>query len=78
LSEEPKECGAVWRGGQLYPTCQKPVGHDGDHRSGLFRWRDEAMDPPHYRCSRCLRVSHNPNDAQQRYCGACHKFEDER
>lgn len=30
-----------------------------------------------YTCPRCGRVSYNPHDLAQRYCGACHLFEDE-
>lgn len=30
-----------------------------------------------YSCPHCGRKSHNPNDAQHRYCGACHRFEDD-
>jgi hypothetical protein len=30
-----------------------------------------------YTCPRCGRVSHNPNDLANRYCGACHLFEDD-
>jgi hypothetical protein len=30
-------------------------------------------------CPFCARVSYNPNDVQQQYCGYCHVFiEDER
>ena len=25
-------------------------------------------------CPKCLRVSHNPNDLKNRYCGACKEF----
>lgn len=27
-----------------------------------------------FTCPKCGAVSHNPNDAAQRYCGACHSF----
>jgi hypothetical protein len=30
-----------------------------------------------YVCPRCGRTSHHPEDAAQRYCGACHRFEDD-
>lgn len=30
-----------------------------------------------YTCPRCGRVSYNPHDLAQRYCGACHLFEDD-
>ncbi|MET0405272.1 MAG: hypothetical protein ABW123_22850 [Cystobacter sp.] len=30
-----------------------------------------------FECPRCKRVSHNPNDALNRYCGACHEFFEE-
>jgi ribosomal protein S27AE len=29
---------------------------------------------PHFLCPRCDRISFNPNDQAQRYCGACHVF----
>lgn len=34
-------------------------------------------ETPSYTCPRCGAISHNPNDLRERYCGACHKFEDE-
>jgi len=30
-----------------------------------------------YTCPRCGRTSHNRNDEEHRYCGACHLYEDE-
>lgn len=30
-----------------------------------------------YRCPRCGARSFNPHDIRERYCGACHVFEDE-
>lgn len=30
-----------------------------------------------YTCPRCDRTSHNPIDAEARYCGNCHNFESE-
>lgn len=27
-----------------------------------------------FTCPRCGRTSHNPNDAEQGYCGACHDW----
>ena len=30
-----------------------------------------------FTCPFCDAVSHNPNDAQQRYCGRCHLFVDD-
>lgn len=29
-----------------------------------------------YTCPNCGRTSHNPNDERERYCGACHRYED--
>ncbi len=29
---------------------------------------------PAFTCPHCGRVSHNPTDIAQRYCGACHRF----
>lgn len=28
------------------------------------------------KCLLCNRISHNPNDIRQRYCGNCHTFHD--
>jgi hypothetical protein len=28
-------------------------------------------------CFTCGRISHNPNDVEQKYCGACHRFHDQ-
>lgn len=33
-----------------------------------------GMQPATFTCPKCFRVSHNPNDARERYCGACHEF----
>lgn len=30
-----------------------------------------------FTCPRCEAVSHNPNDAANRYCGRCHVFVDD-
>jgi hypothetical protein len=30
-----------------------------------------------YTCPKCGRISHNPNDALNRYCGYCHLFEEQ-
>ena len=30
-----------------------------------------------YTCPYCQMTSHNPNDERYKYCGNCHKFEDE-
>jgi ssDNA-binding Zn-finger/Zn-ribbon topoisomerase 1 len=30
-----------------------------------------------YTCPNCQAVSHNPHDEIERYCGRCHKYEDE-
>lgn len=32
---------------------------------------------PYIVCPKCGRTSHNPNDVQERYCGACHAFHDD-
>lgn len=31
---------------------------------------------PSYVCPFCFARSYNPNDIQQQYCGACHRFAD--
>lgn len=33
-----------------------------------------ATKPNTFTCPKCGAVSHNPNDARERYCGACHEF----
>lgn len=33
-----------------------------------------ATPPGAFRCPRCSRVSHNPNDRRAGYCGACHDW----
>jgi hypothetical protein len=30
-----------------------------------------------FTCPICGAVSHNPNDARERYCGRCHRFVDD-
>jgi hypothetical protein len=35
------------------------------------------MTTPSFTCPRCDAVSHNPNDARERYCGRCHVFVDD-
>lgn len=30
-----------------------------------------------FKCPKCGRVSHNPNDAIEKYCGSCHAFFDD-
>jgi hypothetical protein len=39
----------------------------------ILRYRDV----PCLLCLRCNRISHNPNDVQHHYCGACHLFLDD-
>lgn len=43
----------------------------------LMKWSYAQTVEPSFVCSRCLAVSFNPNDAEQRYCGACHAFLDD-
>lgn len=31
-----------------------------------------------YTCPVCQKVSHNPHDEAERYCGRCHRYEDDR
>lgn len=37
----------------------------------------KGKKPAAYQCPACGMVSHNPNDAANRYCGNCHRFEDD-
>jgi hypothetical protein len=36
------------------------------------------MSSASYQCPECQRVSFNPHDVEQRYCGHCHVFESDR
>lgn len=36
-----------------------------------------SADMPSIRCPKCGRLSINPRDVQERYCGACHEFHDQ-
>jgi hypothetical protein len=40
----------------------------------LAAWSYRQTIEPTFQCRECGRVSHNPNDAEQGYCGACHAF----
>lgn len=40
---------------------------------------DRLFPPREFTCPDCGRTTHNPHDAEQRYCSACKKFfEDKR
>jgi hypothetical protein len=41
----------------------------------VARYRVE-VSPLGYRCPRCDRVSYQPKDAEERYCGWCKVFEE--
>jgi hypothetical protein len=43
----------------------------------LVKWSNRQTIAPTIRCETCGRVSYNPNDIEQKYCGACHKFADD-
>ena len=49
----------------------------------ITRWLAELLEAERaerqagFTCPRCGRTSHNPNDARERYCGACHVFVDD-
>jgi hypothetical protein len=47
-----------------------------DRIRAFLAGQDEATAPADLTltCPRCLRISHNPNDVRERYCGACHEF----
>jgi hypothetical protein len=49
------------------------------HGSEVLETHDPAKPapPPSYRCPRCGAVSYNAGDLAHRYCGRCHKFEDQ-
>jgi hypothetical protein len=33
---------------------------------------DTPTLPPHFQCPKCGRISFNPHDIAEGYCGACH------
>lgn len=35
------------------------------------------VEQPSITCPQCGRVSYNPNDIEQRYCGNCHQYHDQ-
>jgi hypothetical protein len=39
--------------------------------------RVEALGRMAILCLVCMRLSHNPNDVANRYCGKCHRFHDD-
>lgn len=43
----------------------------------LVKWSHAQTVDPTFTCSRCGAISHNPNDAEQQFCGACHAFLDD-
>jgi hypothetical protein len=48
------------------------------HRLTIVPFVEDRGAPPQYIvCPKCGRVSHNPNDVERRYCGACHAFHDD-
>jgi hypothetical protein len=52
-------------------------GSDTEAVAVSFAEAPPIAEPKTYTCPRCHRTSHNPNDARWRYCGACHRFEDD-
>jgi uncharacterized C2H2 Zn-finger protein len=54
--------------------------HPRDYPAYFVARRWEIGPPPllpsetPFTCPRCGAVSHNPNDARERYCGRCHAF----
>lgn len=49
---------------------------DGTWMEIVASTRVEVEAVPSYLCPVCGRRSYNPHDAENRYCGACHAFED--
>jgi ribosomal protein L37E len=47
-----------------------------EHREAckLARAQGMSVNDPSITCPRCGKVSYNPTDVEQRYCGACHAF----
>ena len=37
-----------------------------------------TMEIKYYLCPTCKMKSYNPKDIEHRYCGYCHRFEDQR
>ena len=65
-------------------TCSRPVckqhckPQKGRHSNGdsidYCPTHDQMAKRPHVRCPKCLMVSFNPNDIEQRFCGLCKLF----
>lgn len=51
----------------------EPLANESSPGGGLFN----AINRDTFICPKCNRVSHNPNDVAEKYCGACHLFVDE-
>ena len=68
------------RHGEVYGCSIDGIKHEGSfygpeaaerYALGFIRELEDRT----YRCPRCGRTSYNPNDARERYCGACKSFE---
>src|ERR1043166_5712892 len=56
--------------GYQCPRCKHKFGFDLFSSPGL--WFE--LTATSITCGQCGRTSHNPNDVENRYCGACHVF----
>jgi hypothetical protein len=45
-----------------------------DPESKTFQLLEDKTGKIAIQCLRCGRISHNPNDVRQLYCGHCHQF----
>jgi hypothetical protein len=65
--------GAFDDDGPLHGPCETCGG------SGIASSSDTAGagGPRSYICPNCAAESFNPNDVRERYCGACHVFEED-
>ena len=47
------------------------------HKRQLAALLKAPPPPPAYTCGRCGKQSWNSEDGKYRYCGACHRYDDE-
>lgn len=58
-------------GGRIDVSGPRPADFLGPRAT---RQIEEVFAATTFTCPTCHRLSHNPNDARERYCGACHEW----
>jgi len=56
---------------EFYKEAQAMIRKVDPHTAELLA---AATNTQTFTCPKCSRVSHNPNDARERFCGACNEF----